>query len=61
MSDFTQHEGVAYWREFKTAYARAKTMQAKHPDCRVVPYELGWAIQREPAGPYWNERKGVWR
>lgn len=29
-------------------------------DCRAVRYGLGFAVQREKSGPYWNAVAGEW-
>jgi hypothetical protein len=50
MTDYKTHEGIYYFQSFQTA--RNYAVKHQYPTDRIIPYELGWAIQLRISGPY---------
>ena len=56
-----ERKGTAYFPTFEGArdFGEDVGVGKGHPAWRVVYYDLGWAIQARPGGPYLN-LKGEW-
>lgn len=52
-------KGVTYFGGYTTA--RQYALDAGLPTDRIIAYGLGWAIQREKSGPYWNAEIQGWQ
>lgn len=55
-------KGVTYYARYECARSVAESPAlGTLVSIRLRSYELGWAIQREAGGPYWNEKEASWR
>lgn len=53
------HKGVAYFPTFEKARDFGARYGQGYPAWRAVPYELGWAVQVRPGGPYFGPKGDV--
>lgn len=48
----TVHRDIAYWPTYADARYYRDAGRTIYPDIRIVAYGRGYAVQREPSGPY---------
>lgn len=55
------HKKVTYWESYDQAFNKSEKLKVGYGDqIRIVPYTIGYAIQREISGPYWNNNTKTW-